>query len=313
MKLTLSDLTNSIKTKSEQSSSIEGLWIARSAVGIQVNNKIKPIFGFAAAFDKTKCEMSSSYELIEHIVFLPYAHTKESLNTPVMHDIKTDELADNKETAEQFLIGSLGPKGTFYGNGCAISTNMQSAIAHSKRELLERHLCCEIWYYRTRPLLEEKSFQIKSINPSVKIDLYTTYTHEDNYFSIAALSCFETGFFVLGAAVKENRKEALEHAASEAGMLFEDFKRRRAGSCPTEQSRNKVLSLREKKVSQHRKEYFQSLITNSSKKHSHILPKFRTVVFEPLPTIYAARTFSGEVLDPRQFTTTKKIPLMPLF
>jgi hypothetical protein len=313
MKLTINDIRSSIKTKSEESSIIAGMWLARSVIGIFSNKSALPVFGFSGEFDRIKCETSSIYELIEHIVFLPSAHSKKSANSFVKYVSEDLKLMLSEEKVEKFLIGSWGPTGRFYANGTGIFSDIKGAVTHSKRELLERHLCCEIWYHRTRPLSKETNFLVNTESPHVKIDLYTTDTNNDDKFALAALECTETGFFVLGAAVRSNEKDAFEHATAEAVMFFEDAKKGRQGLSSTEQSRQKVLSLRERITSQKRKSYFQYLTANQPIYSPCIMPLIQTIMFEPFSGIYAARSFSKDALYPRQFDATNKIPLMPLF
>ena len=47
--------------------------------------------------------------------------------------------------------------------------------------------------------------------------------------------------------------------------------------------------------------------------YDYIEPVCETIVFEPLPNIYAARTFSNEALEPCEYNIQTDIPLLPLF
>jgi hypothetical protein len=310
MKITLDEFWKCIKTKSERSLVVKDLWIARSAIAIQVKNNLQPVFGFGAAFNREKAESSSTYELLERIIFLPYLYDENS-NCKFTYVLEDTEISRNKDTIQQFLIGSLGPRGPFNANGCAISTNLNDALQHSKRELIERHLCCEIWYNNTRPLLEEKDIQMDVSIPSGKLQFYTTDTDIEGKFIIAALEVNDD-FFAIGSAIRSNSKEAIEHATSEALMIFEDAKRDRSGFCATEQSKQRILSLRDKNQSQSRKEYFYNLTLKQSFEHPYIIPTCETIFFEPFPGIHAVRTFSNNAFDPREFEAYSNMPILPL-
>lgn len=313
MKLTFDHFLALKKTKSEASLVSNDVYISRSAVQVKIDEKLKTIFGFGASFCEKKSETSSIYELLEHLVFLPYVHSEKSLDKPVSYTF-TDNIAKQPQsTVREFLIGSMGPKGIFGANGCAISSDEQLAITHSKRELIERHLCCKIWYHRTYPLLPCPEFKIQTYLPSVELELYTIDIDMDGVFVIAALECCEEGFFTLGAAIRSNTKDASNHATCEALMLFNDAKKKRLLGNSIEQSRQNLLSLRERKISQERKIHFQSLVTDNSIKCAYIAPICKTIVFEPLSNIYAARTLSADALDPREFNNRSDTPLLPLF
>ncbi len=314
MNLTWDYFLASRKTKTEASMACKDAWVARSAVGVKIDQEVKAIFGFGAGFCKTAAETSSLYELLERLVFLPYAHDTESLNKPV--SFVSNELTYKcaNETVQQYLIGSFGPKGIFNANGCALSSNAQHAVSHAKRELIERHLCCEIWYKQTRPLLPYPAFKMEALRSSIHLGLYTTDITSEGEFALAALEDSEVGFFALGAAIRSNILDACTHAACEALMLLNDAIKERTVGSSTEQSRQQILSLRDKQTSRLRKMYFQSLITRSLiTKRAYFAPVCKTIIFEPLPNIYAARAFSLEALDPREFYIQNNIPSLPLF
>lgn len=313
MKLNLDRFLASVKTKREASSVFNGIWISRSAVGVGAGHEVKPIFGFGSAFCQERSDVSSVYELLERLVFLPSLHDRISLNNPVAFISDDKKARVGKKVVHQYLMGSMGPKGVFYANGCAISTDIQCAIDHSKRELLERHLCCEIWYRRARSVFPYSKFKIDTFSPYIKIALYTTDVVPEGELIIASLDSAEDGFFALGAAVRTNIQDACEHAVCEVVMLFEDAKKKRTVGNSTDQSRSNMLSLREAHASRRRRAYFESLITHDSLKTSYNPPLCETIVFEPLPTIYAARSFSVDLLDPREFDDRDDIPLLPLF
>lgn len=314
MKVKLQDILSSIKTKSEASTVIDEVWFARSIVGLHINGKVQAIFGFSGEFEQKKSEISSIYELIEHFIFSPFAYSEDSINNLVKYiSYENFALVDSTEAIKKFLVGSTGPAGRFYGNGCGISYDLKAAVMHSKRELMERHLCCEIWYRRVRPLFKDKSFQVNILDPSIKLDIYTTDTGNLDTFALAVLECTETGFFVLGSAIRLYKEDAYKHAIGEAVMFFEDAKKGRSGLSSTEQSRKKVLSLRDKQESKRRKDYFYALVAGSPINAPYIMPTYQTIIFKPFPEIYAARTFSKDALNPRQFESLNDIPLMPLF
>ncbi|GEM_PF-6052567 len=313
MKLTYDRFLASIKTKSEVSLAVNEVWISRSVVGVKKDGEIKPVFGFGAAFSQKRSEASSVYELLEHLIFLPFMHDKESLSKPVSFISADIKDRPTKDSVQEYLIGSLGPRGIFSANGCAVSTNVGNAVTHAKRELIERHLCCEIWYKRAHPLLPCSEFKIKTLMPSVKLEVYTTDVAYEGAFAIASLECMEESYFVLGAAIKSNLKDACDHAASEVLMLYNDVIQKRTESNSTDQSKRNILSLRDKKTSHERKMYFESLSCNNSTKRDYVNLVCKSIVFEPLPNIYAARAFSTAALDPRQFDVQGDIPLLPLF
>ncbi len=312
MKITYQKFDSSVKTKSEPSSLIENLWISRSAITMIIDGQMQPMLGFSAGFDRNKCEIGSKYELLEHLAFLPYAYDEKSLCDPVIYLSEILEPLEVKGSIKQFLVGSPGTIRPFYGNGCAIFNGMNEAVLHSRRELIERHLCCEIWYKRSLQLIPDQSYQIKTLIPSVKIKLYTVNMAMTDKFAIATLECCKTDFFAIGAAVKSNLNDAYEHAVSEVGMIFEDFIKKRDGNHLKNTSQKNILSLRQSEISSKRKKYFDELKLNILKQNN-ILPLYQSIVFEPLPEIYAARTFSCSALDPRLFETQTDLPILPLF
>lgn len=306
MRLTLNEFLALTKTKSEPSSVVEGLWISRSILGLKINNKVQPIFGFGAAFEREKCEKSSVYELLEHLAFLPGVYKETNLNKLVASS--TGESA----YIYQFLTGSPGPHGVFYGNGCAISYHEQDAVTHATREILERHLCCEIWYKRSRPLFQKLEYKLNILIPSVEVNFYSTNITGNDHFVMASLTCSETGFFAIGSAIKSTEENAYKHAAGEVIMIFEDARKARVGISSTENSRKNILSLREKSISLERKKYFYSLLSQQNANYEKNLPICDNVLFEPLPGVYASRSFSCNALDPRNIQPLDS-PVLPLF
>jgi len=308
MKLTLNEFFNYAKTKVEQSSLITGLWIARSMIGLKINDNLHPAFGFAASFDYTLCKARSIYELLEHAVFSPFFHTNESINQKVNYVTQALNIP-RAGLVKEFLNGSH----SFYGNGCAIYNDQQTAINHATRELLERHLCCEIWYKQTRPLFQIDYF-FKFNHPKIDLKFFTIDVNKDGRFIISALECEEMGFFALGAALKPTLRDALAHAMSEVIMLFEDVKKQREGYSQNARSKQNILSLREKMISHQRKEHFKKIIRQKSKQYSRYIPPVcQVIVFEPFRNMYAARAFSMNASDPRYFEKKNDVPVLPLF
>lgn len=316
MNLTLNDFIALTKIKCEVSQVVDGVWIGRSAIGVRtLNGPMQPIFGFAAAFTRKQCETSSMYELLEHLAFLPYVYDEDSANRTVNYIIDDSSLCYRKSNRaiKEFFIGAKNPIGYFYGNGCAISTDLQGAVLHSKCELLERHICCEIWYRHSRPLIQKFQIMLFRMNLSIVLDLYTTGFIGDDKFAIAVLDCEEIGFFGLGAAIRSSLNEAYHHAASEIIMLFEDAIKGRTGISSTQESQKQILSLRDRKVSAERKAYFQHIKNRTVGNDVPIVPICQAIFFEPLPNIYAARTFSENAFDPRHFAMETDLPILPLF
>lgn len=318
MKITLEDIKVSIKTKSEASLTINGLWLARSGIGIQIDNEAYPVFGFSSSFDYLECEEASMYELLENLSFLPSIYSGIDANKHVLNVAGDLKFTKSEKKISDFLNGAPGLQGLFYSNGCAVSSNVQNAITHSRYELFERHICCEIWYKQAH-LLEELECSINVNDPNIKITGYTVDTsYADIYnakFAIAVIDSPKINFFALGASVKLHLKAALKHAVGEAIMVFEDAIRGRKGYSPTAQMRQNILSLRDAAVSQKRREHFKSLLCKKEINTSTfpIVPKLQTIIFEPFPKIYAARTFSCDALEPEQFKEIAYLPTMPLF
>ena len=313
MKITYDHFMTAVKTKTELSTIIQGLWLSRSVIGVKVKDHIQPIFGFSGAFDRSKSGKTSTYELLEHLVFLPYAHNQESLAKSVMWISDGDSRLYSQGRVEDFLIGSKGQKCQYYGNGCAIGCTIQHAISHAKRELLERHFCCEFWYQNAGPIAQEE-FTMDLIDTSIKLNFYTANVPlTDGEFAIATLEDPKTHFFALGAAIRSNKDEAYIHAASEVIMIFEDAKKNRGGAYPAGYSQQRILSLREIRVSKNRKTYFDYLIRQKVIKNFYTVPHCQTIVFEALPNIFAARTFSKNALDPRYHERNTSVPILPLF
>jgi hypothetical protein len=312
MKITYDNFNSFVKTKSEPSSLISDLWVSRSVIGFNIHNRIQAIFGFSAGFNKKKCETNSAYELLEHLVFTPDLYDEKSLNKPVIYLSEALEPLETSGYIKEFLMGSAGPQRSFYGNGCAIFDNVNDSVMHSRRELIERHICCEVWYKRSIKLISDRLYTVNLLIPSMQVKFYTINTLSEDKFAIVTLECEETGFFAMGAAIRSCLKSAYEHALSEVAMIFEDFIKGRNGNNPTEGSQKKILSLRDKKISRVRKEYFENLEKQVLEK-DFVYPEYQSIVFEPLAGVYAARTFSGSALDPRLFEGQANLPTLPLF
>jgi len=95
-------------------------------------------------------------------------------------------------------------------------------------------------------------------------------------------------------------------------MLFEDAIRGRTALSSTLKSQQKILSLRNVALSKERKQYLQDLIKNNAKT-SAIELSYQSISFEPLPSLFAARTFAINALDPRNFEDSNDVPILPLF
>lgn len=311
MKLTYEIFERSVKTKSEPSSLVKGLWISRAAIGILVNESIKPLFGFSAGFVREKAEVSSKYELLERLVFLQNIYNEDDLIKPVQYISKDIQSFSSKRVIKEFLNGSMSHRGIFYGNGCAISNNYQEAILHSRDELFERHLCCEIWYKRL-PLIREYEFNVELHIPNVNLEFYTINIREEYKFAIAVIDCIAKDFFVFGAAIRPTIEEAYTHSLSEAAMIFEDAIKGRKGY-NTSSRLKQILSSRDETFSFERKQYFKGLLQDNNAHKYASLPSYQTITFEPFPNIYAARTFSVDALDPREMELKTENPTLPLF
>lgn len=308
MKISYSDFLTCIKTRVQPSCVIDGLWIARSMIGVRRERHIHSLFGFAAAFDYNLAETRATFELLEHVVFSPFLHSENSVHNPVLF---VDGLQPESKvgSVKQFLMGVSG----FYGNGCAVSFNKQQAIDHSKRELLERHVCCEIWYKNIHPLWQVDDFY-EPIAASLNLKFYTTDLDIDGKFIMATLDSPEMNFFALGAAIKSTMQDAIMHAAGEVIMLFEDVKKGRAGFSSNNRSEQHILSLRDQSQSWQRKKHFEKILqANLSYKHETRPLACQTIVFEPFENLFAARSFSLHALDPRHYEKMIDVPVLPLF
>ena len=316
MRLTKESFQNYTKTKSEPSQCVKGLWIARSMIGVSVNDINKPMFGFGTSFNLNECETKSRYELLEHLVFLPYIYTHTSASQTVSFTTDVTNIITSEwayKTVQDFFIGKTGPTGFFSANGCAISTSIENAITHSRRELLERHLCCEIWYKRCRSIYEiDVNYDLDIISASVKINFYTTKTSDNDKFVMATLECIETGFFAFGAAVKATIDQACQHALCEVVMIFEDAIKGRTGLSSTLESKKKIMSLRDACFSKERKKYLKYL-ANRSTMTTGIDPDYEHISFEPLQSLFASRTFAANALEPQHFEGHEDVPMLPLF
>ncbi len=232
------------------------------------------------------------------------------LNLPVTC-IEDDGKQFDLGVVRQYLIGSPYAKSTYSANGCAISSNVEDTIAHSRRELLERHICCEIWYKQSCILIACPEYNFTGHNFEIKLYTTTNVLPHD-HFAIAALECETEDFFALGASVKTTFEAARNHAICEAVMLFHDVLKKIPGSIANP-SASKLLSLRNKSTSQARKAYFTRILTKKTlSSGDYIEPICKTIIFEPLPNIYASRTFSADALNPRDFDMGN-VPVMPLF
>lgn len=312
MRFTYDEYTRITKTKLEMSSVVNGLFISRSAIGVQVNDKPNLFFGFGTGFTRDKSAASSLYELLEHMVFLPFFHTLESMDMLPVFASQGINLPN--PTIKLFFIGADGPLGCFTANGCAISRSPGKAMEHSKNELLERHTCSQIWYHRNKPLLAINDFDIKLTSDDLTLSFYTTDTlDEDRKFGLVSLDCSSSGFFALGAGIRDTIDDALTHAASEAIMIFEDAKKGRKGLNSMRISQQGILSLRNKELSYRRKEYLNFIKNNPPK--NILRQKFSCdyVCFEPLPGVFAARSFSRDALDPKILIAETTIPTLPLY
>lgn len=312
MKLNYHDYIRSTKTRVEPSSIAPELYLARSAVGVHTDHDSMPIFGFAADPDPYKAEWKSQHELLEHMIFLPYAHDEESLIREPIY--LTDNIKSPPDLSiKSFLIGASHSRGIFNANGCAISNHLQTAITHSGNELLERHVFCQIWYHRSLPLIPVTDFHFELVNQNIKLECYTTRALDNKKFAAVSLNCVETGFFAFGAAVRDDIGDGLLHAAGEAIMIYEDAYKGRQGMKELHPSQELILSLRNRKMSDARKAWLQQLIHCPPTENHEMEFAFETICFEPLPNIYAARSFAESALDPKQFQGVTDIPILPLF
>lgn len=288
---------------------MDGLWIARSMIGVQREQRIQSLFGFASAFDYNLAETRATFELLEHVVFSPFLHSERSAQKPVLFVVDDLRPESKMGSVKQFLMGVSG----FYGNGCAVSVNKQQAIDHAKRELLERHICCEIWYKNIHPLWQIDDFY-EPIAASVKLKFYTTDLNIDGKFIMATLDSPDMNFFALGAAIKSTMQDAIMHAAGEVIMLFEDVKKGRAGFSSNNRSEQQILSLRDQSQSLQRKKHFKKILqAKISYRHEAMPLACQTIVFEPFENLFAARSFSLHALDPRHYEKIKDVPILPLF
>jgi hypothetical protein len=313
MKVTEDILNTLTKTLSEPSQCAEGIWLARSAIGINDNGIPMHIFGFGAAKDRLESEIKSKYELLEHLAFLPHLYNTDSAIEKVIYSPDSVSPQWQHDAIQDFFIGKPSPVGIFSANGCAISRTLQESIRHAKRELLERHLCCEIWYKRCRSIkLVEIEIGLNFNSKAIQLDFYTTNGLGDEAFVIAALECAETGFYAFGAAVKATFLQAGLHASCEALMLLEDAIKGRTGMSTTKNSQRNILSLRDISINSERKKYLEYLLKQSAIDGGTKI-NYQNISFQPLPNLYASRSFANNALDPRQFESYDNVPTLPLF
>lgn len=312
MILSIKNLKPYIATKAEASSVLSDYWLARSAINIKVGNLARPIFGFAAGLNRAECEMRAEYELYERLAFLPYLYTQDKLQKMSFYAVPRYKKLGS--TLTDFLIGASGPRGKFSANGCALGNTLYSAIKHAKRELLERHLCCELWYQKNKILVPVDNFKLSNLSSRIKLNFYTTHIPSPDQFAVAVLY-YEPDFFVLGAAIRDTLPLACLHAASEVFMLLEDAVKNRDGSglvSLTPGARKNILMLRNKNISLNRRNYFHQLLENKKCGLKNKLPSISTVWFKPASNLYAVRAVSDQCLDPREFGQ-ENVPGLPLF
>lgn len=308
MTMTFESFIQVVKTKSESSSLVNGLWVSKSAIRILIDNKMRTLFGFGTDFDRELSETKSKYELLERISFLPYIYDQKSLIKTVY--FYQDNLLLRCENAfiKNYLVGAASSYGYFYGNGCAISSDPIYALMHSQRELMERHICSLMWYKNLT--LEEKPKNIEILIPNISVRFFEYIVDVNEHFVMCVIDD-PGGFFAVGAAIRSTYSEASRHAVGEVAMLYEDAKKNRFGIIPNQKTKQ-LFSLRDKQICKQRKKYFEKLLTYSYTNHLKQI-SLEAILFEPFPNIYAARSFSLEALDPRELELKANVPTLPLY
>jgi hypothetical protein len=312
MKLTKENFDLLTISSGARSSLCNDLWLARSAIGVINNGIQQPVFGFGFAKDQTISELKSRYELLEHLAFLPALYSEVEARSEVKYISHPNSPPYVNPKVKDFLIGKPNDLGIFNANGCAISFSPEGAVKHANKELLERHICCEIWYERTRNIEQiDVDIGLNLNSKDVKLNFFTSALKNNGTFILATLESNQPMFYGFGAAVKDSLDEACFHAASEAIMLYEDALKGRNGISSTEESKAKVLSLRNAVLNKERKDYLISLLQSSADGGSEL--NYQIIQFEPMPSLFAARSFADNAFDLRNFKDYKNVPTMPLF
>ncbi|MFE2551076.1 hypothetical protein ACFXGI_21385 [Streptomyces sp. NPDC059355] len=124
--------------------------------------------------------------------------------------------------------------------GLAVHATTPAARLSAERELLERTLLATIWY-GTEPLPSEITD-----HSCVTRGRMRTYTFgcRLGFFSLAAWHDPDSEIFVIGSAVRESREQAVEHALSEAVMVYDGVWEGRTPRYHTSLSRGRYESLR---------------------------------------------------------------------
>jgi hypothetical protein len=312
--MTIEDITAIARTQTAESSLIPGLWLSRSAVALRPHSgRMLPVFGFAADFDAELSRRKSVFELIEHLAFHPYKPVLSNHVEVLKHTNGRWQNAPDY-SIDSLLLGALNFGENLHGNGCAVHTSLHQAASHAENEVLERHYCCAMWYnrlIRPRPLETDIRFNEKYRNA---VRIYEVGYLKARHLVISIIDIDDLNFFCMGASLKSSRDEAIRHCIGEAATLFEDAMRLRAGSASTVAARSKILSLRDRKLSQDRKRYFSLLLTTKDGDFTTLNDVSEIYAFRVWNDIVASRASTVGLLTPRRFHNRfSGTPVMPLF
>lgn len=307
-------------SKVERSTLTSDLHIARATIGVQTPRGSTAMFGYGTGLDASSATTRARFELYERLCFMASMHSEQALRE--VCDVQEDLSGwpQDRVRLGDFVYGALGPHGPFGGNGTAVHTNRHDCVINSKRELLERHLCAQFWYKQAfRPMRVPVPMWIET-DSCLEIFLYgLTVRQLDSVFVLSALAQVDASFFAIGAALRPNHDEAVEHALGEAVMLFNDFDRGRRGPQKLTRSGRHVLLLRDASVNRARRAYFNELVEGCEPEQmpdaaNHLSLDFQvnTVTFEPTSGIFAARSFSHHAMDPIAMASHAQSPTMPL-
>ncbi len=312
--MTIDDIVALSRTQTVESGLVAGLWLSRSAVALHTpSGSMLPVFGFASDFDAELSRRKSIFELIEHLSFHPYK--------PILSDRTVVLRRSNGRwrnvvdcSPDSLQLGASNFGEVLHGNGCAVHTSLEQAASHAENEVLERHYCCEMWYNRRlRPRLLDIDVRLhQRFRNSVKF--YEIGHLETRHLVISIVDADEIDFFCMGASLKPSREAAIHHCLGEAATLLDDVLLLRAGYTATAAARSKILSLRDRKLSQDRKQYFSSLLSVEGSYSSSFNSVSAIYAFRVLDDIFAARASTVGLLTPRRFHNDwNDVPIMPLF
>lgn len=225
----------------------EGFLVAKAAI-IYKNwmGQINYLGGFSFDNDINKVPMTAQYELLERFLatydfnarYLDDENIFPCYSWPDGHFVMNIH-------ASKVLIGPTPyALPSVEASGLGLHTKRQLAEEHGLFELIERHLCCRLWYAK-----ETKIMQIGEtihLSSGFTLSHYTLCLPELIPFVLSVIYSNQRRILVCGHSVKKTFTEAIQKASSEAFMLLDCLLNSDDGYCTNERTKNRILSLQGK-------------------------------------------------------------------